>query len=75
MECRLYDVVDFTTHDIFVGEIVATWAHEDVLQDEKIDVTRVKPLLFDMGSIKYYALGEEIAPCWNVGKQLKKRSA
>ena len=72
MECRLARVVDFETHDVFIGDIVATHAEESVLrEDGTIDIARVRPLLFDMASIKYWSLGAEVAPCWNVGKQLK----
>jgi flavin reductase (DIM6/NTAB) family NADH-FMN oxidoreductase RutF len=74
MECRLARVVDFETHDVFIGEIVATHAEEGVLHpDGKIDIARVRPLLFDMASVKYWSLGAEVAPCWNVGKKLKAR--
>ncbi len=73
MECSLHSVVDFPTHDVFVGEIVETWADENVLTKEKIDVSKIDPLLFDMNSVKYWSLGEEIASCWNVGKKLKQK--
>lgn len=73
MECRLARVVDFETHDVFIGEIVATHADEAVLNAQgKIAIDRVRPLLFDMASIKYWSLGAEVAPCWNVGKELKR---
>jgi len=72
MECRLARVVDFTTHDVFIGEIVATHVEESVLRpDGAIDIAKVRPLLFDMASVKYWSLGAEVAPCWNVGKKLK----
>jgi flavin reductase (DIM6/NTAB) family NADH-FMN oxidoreductase RutF len=71
MECRLYDTYDTPTHDLFIGEIVQTYADESVLSDGKVDIARVKPLLFDMSSIKYWSLGEVVANCWNVGKKLK----
>ncbi len=74
MECRLARVVDFETHDVFIGEIVATHADEAVLQGNKIDIRRMRPLLFDMASAKYWSLGAEVAPCWNVGKGLKDGS-
>lgn len=73
MECRLHSVVDFPTHDIFVGEIVETWADENILTNEKIDIAKIDPLLFDMNSVKYWSLGEEVAKCWNIGKELKKK--
>jgi len=73
MECRLERVVDFPTHEVFVGEIMATHAEEDVLrEDGSVDIARVRPLLFDMASTKYWALGEELGVCWNAGKALKR---
>ncbi len=73
MECRLARNIDFETHDVFIGEIVKTYADEDVLTENKIDITKINPLLFDMSSIQYFSLGKPIAKCWNIGKQLKKK--
>ncbi len=72
MECRLYDIYELKTHEVFIGEIVATYADEAVLIDGKVDLSKVKPLLFDMSSIKYWSLGKPVGDCWNVGKQYKK---
>jgi flavin reductase (DIM6/NTAB) family NADH-FMN oxidoreductase RutF len=72
MELKLYEVLDFNTHDIFIGELVQTYAENEVLTDGKIDVAKLKPLLFDMASVKYWRLGPSIGNCWNVGKSLKK---
>ena len=72
MECRLYDTYDTPTHDLFIGEIVETYADESVLTEGKVDLAKLKPLLFDMSSVKYWSVGEAIAGCWNVGKQLKQ---
>lgn len=74
MECRLDRVIDFETHEVFVGEIVATHADEGVLrEDGKIDIAAVRPLLFDMSSVSYWSLGSPIAKCWSVGKGMKRR--
>jgi len=72
MECRLERVLDFTTHDVFVGEIVTTHVDEDALgENGTIDIAKVRPLFFDMASAKYWRLGNEVARCWHVGKELK----
>ena len=73
MECRLDRIIDFPTHEIFIGEIVETYADQAVLVGKDVDISKVQPLLFDMASKKYWALGGEIAGCWNVGKQLKQK--
>ena len=73
MECRLYDTYDTPTHDLFIGEIVETYADESVLTEGKVDLAKLKPLLFDMSSVKYWSVGEAIAGCWNIGKKLKRK--
>ena len=73
MECRLERVVDFPSHDVFVGEVVETYADETVLTEGKVDVSKVKPLLFDMPLKKYWSIGSAVADCWSVGKKLKRR--
>ena len=73
MVCKLARTIDFETHDIFIGEILATYANENVLKDNKIDIKQLDPLLFDMSSIKYWSVGEVVARAWNAGKQLKKK--
>ena len=74
MECRLFDTYDTPTHDLFIGEIVETHADESVLTEGKVDLAKLKPLLFDMSSIKYWSVGDVVASCWSVGKQLKRKT-
>jgi flavin reductase (DIM6/NTAB) family NADH-FMN oxidoreductase RutF len=70
MECRLHDIIDLPTHDIFIGKIVKTYADESVVtKDGAIDIARVKPMLFEMGTKQYWSLGRPIAKCWDVGKK------
>ena len=71
MELRLFDILDFHAHDIFVGELVQTYVDQSVITDDHIDIARLKPLLFDMASKKYWALGAPLGNCWNAGKALK----
>ena len=73
MECRLYDTYDTPTHDLFIGEIVETHAEDSVLTEGKIDVAKVRPLLFDMNTVKYWSLGAAVGGCWDVGKQMKAK--
>ena len=75
MECRLERIVDFPSHDVFVGEVVQTHVDEWALSGGKLDISQIKPLLFDMSSKKYWALGDPLADCWSVGKEIKKTKA
>jgi flavin reductase (DIM6/NTAB) family NADH-FMN oxidoreductase RutF len=73
MACRLHDTYDTPTHDLFIGEIVETYADESVLDQSAVDIARVKPLLFDMSSKKYWSLGPAVADCWRAGMAIKKK--
>jgi len=71
MECKLTKTVDFPNHDIFIGEIVATYAEEAVLTDNVVDFSKVKPILFTMPDQCYWKLDERFAKAWSVGKELE----
>jgi flavin reductase (DIM6/NTAB) family NADH-FMN oxidoreductase RutF len=72
MECRLHDVYEIKTHEIFIGEVVATYADDAVLTDGDVDLAKVKPLLFDMTGKKYWSIGAPVDDCWKAGKAYKK---
>jgi flavin reductase (DIM6/NTAB) family NADH-FMN oxidoreductase RutF len=69
MEVKLIDHVKLPTHDLFVGEIVGTYADVGVLTNGVVDIAKLKPLLFDMASKKYWSLGDPVAKCWSVGNE------
>ena len=73
MELKLHQVLEMGVHEIFIGELVQTYADENVLKEGVIDVNAIKPLLFDMASKKYWSLGTTLGKCWNVGKSLKHK--
>ncbi len=75
MELKLHDVLDFNAHEIFIGELVQTYASDDVHRSGVIDVAQLKPLLFDMASKQYWSLGRALGQCWGAGKALKRKDA
>lgn len=75
LECRLERIVDFATHDVFVGEIVQTWADEAVIEGGKIDVRKVDSLLFDMAGPNYWSNGDKAGNCWSIGKSMKRKAS
>lgn len=73
MECRLERTVEFPTHDIFIGEVVNTYADESVLTGGQVDIGKVQPILFTMGDRGYWKVGERFAGAWEIGKDLVTR--
>ena len=72
MECELIKTVDFPNHDIFIGRIVETYCDDIVLENEVVDFSKVKPILFVMNDRSYWKLGGKLARAWNVGKKFKQ---
>jgi flavin reductase (DIM6/NTAB) family NADH-FMN oxidoreductase RutF len=68
MECRVFDVYELPTHEVFIGEIVEAYAEESVLVDGLVDIGLVRPLLFDNHGRNYWGLGDVVAKAWSVGR-------
>lgn len=45
IECRLLEVHDLPTNDLFIGEVVASYTEEKYLTDGDPDINKIKPLL------------------------------
>lgn len=57
-ECVVREVLSPGSHDVFLGEVVASHIDEGLLRpDGKVDSARVRPLLYFMR--EYWALGKE----------------
>ncbi len=72
MECKLIEYVDMKTHDIFIGEVVATYCEDEYLTDDKVDFQKVRPIFFVMNDKSYWKIGEKIGCAWSEGKDLIK---
>lgn len=71
MECRLTETVDFPNHDVFMGQITATYCDEALLTGGTVDFSKVQPILFVMNDRSYWMLGKKFAKAWNIGNKLK----
>ena len=59
LECKLKTSIVLGTHEIFIGEVVATHIDESVMSAEgKIDFSKARPFTFDCG--EYWTLKEKI---------------
>ncbi len=69
MECKLVSYEPEHCHCF--GEILNTSVDESVLTDGKIDIKKLKPLVFDIDNGLYVGLGNIVAKAFEVGKELK----
>jgi flavin reductase (DIM6/NTAB) family NADH-FMN oxidoreductase RutF len=76
LECRVFQAVDLGSHEVFVADIVATWA-EDRFLDEggRPDITKVRPFTLTMPDNRYWAVGEQVGDAWAIGKTFEPPSA
>jgi flavin reductase (DIM6/NTAB) family NADH-FMN oxidoreductase RutF len=53
---------------ILVGEVVNMSADESILTDGKVDLTKLRPIVFDAAGVCYRALGDSVGKAWGSGK-------
>ena len=54
-----------------IGEIVASQADESILTDGKIDLSKLKPIIFDPSFNVYRVVGEAVGNAFKDGLKLK----
>jgi flavin reductase (DIM6/NTAB) family NADH-FMN oxidoreductase RutF len=74
LECKLNDIYEMPTSNLFIGEIVATYTEEKYLTDNKPDIEKINPAVLTMPDNNYWKVGENIGKAWNIGKNLKKEN-
>ena len=72
IECRLVEMMELPTNEIYVGEIVGVYTEEKYLTDGKFDINKAEPLLLTMPDNEYRTLGRVVGKAWSAGLKLKK---
>ncbi|MDR3230630.1 MAG: flavin reductase family protein [Synergistaceae bacterium] len=73
MECRLVHTLELGSHDMFVGEIVATWVEGGIVSETKVDAQKIDPLAFMLNG-EYRGVSDLLALAFNAGKKLIEKS-
>ena len=73
VECKLVEIVEGDSNEIFIGEIIGTYTEGSFLTDGKLDFRKMKPLILSHTDLSYWRLGEPVAGAWNIGKKFKPR--
>lgn len=64
MECKVVSFKD----GLLIGEVVNMSADESILTNGKVDLDKLKPVVFDASNNSYRALGEVLGQAWSIGK-------
>ncbi len=69
LECECTSFDDET--GILVGKIVAEQADESILTDGKVDMDKMQPIMFDIGTSTYRVIGPVVGKAFHDGLVLK----
>lgn len=71
MECVVKAVQEWGGEHRIIGEIVNTQADESILNEAgRVDFDRMRPIVFDAGSVAYRVAGEVVGSAFSDGKKL-----
>ena len=77
LECKVVKTIDTKeisgvkeSHEIFIGQILHTYADEYYLTEEKPDILKLNPILYS--SSKYWRLSESIGEAFSIGEDYIK---
>jgi flavin reductase (DIM6/NTAB) family NADH-FMN oxidoreductase RutF len=72
IECRLVDVYEMPTNNVFIGEIVAAYTEEKYLSNSELDIKKMNLMILTMPDNHYWVIGEQVGNAWSIGKKLIK---
>ena len=67
LECRVVSFED----GMLIGEVVNQSADESILTDGKVDLAKLKPIVFDAAGMCYRAVGDSVGKAWGSGKKFQ----
>ena len=71
LECKLVDIHELPTNDLFIGEIVGAYTEDRYITEGRPDVRKMNPMVLTMPDNNYWAIGEHVAKAYSVGKKLE----
>ena len=66
LECKMVSFED----GVLIGEVVNMSADENILTDGKVDLAKLKPIVFDAAGMCYRSVGDIVGKAWGAGKEL-----
>jgi len=71
MECRLFRSVDCGSHILHIGEVVEIYADKSCVSDGKLDIVKIKPLIY--AQYTYFGVGQQVDKAFFAGKKYKQK--
>jgi flavin reductase (DIM6/NTAB) family NADH-FMN oxidoreductase RutF len=71
LECKLVRTEELGLHTLFVGEILDVKGDPAVIKEGRLDIEKIRPVIYDPARNRYYKLGDYLAKAFTVGKALR----
>jgi flavin reductase (DIM6/NTAB) family NADH-FMN oxidoreductase RutF len=71
MECKVLETIELPSNYLIICPIMAAFAEEKCLTDDKPDVQKIDPFTLTMPDNRYWKVGEYAGAAWEAGKSLK----
>ncbi len=73
LECEILNTLTDGIHNKVNGEVKRILAEESILnKKDRIDLSKLKPIIYDEEQVQYLAIGEKVADAFRIGMELKK---
>ena len=69
-ECKVVKTIDFGIHDIFFGEVIKSYADEELCEGG-LSIKKINPILLNF--TKYYSVGDEIGDAYKIGLKYESK--
>ncbi len=73
LECRVVHILNLGSHCLIISQVEESYVSKDCLTDGKVDLKKIKPLIYDRGGEQYISFGEVVAKAFSVGRELKTK--
>ncbi len=70
IECKVVSLTEEFNETRVVAEIVGMSADESVLTEDKVDLAKLQPIMFDSSALAYREIGDIVGGAWDAGKKL-----
>lgn len=72
LECKVIEFDEAEGRDTrVVGKVVNWSADASILTDGKVDLAKLKPIMFDSSYRIYRAIGDSVGKAWGAGKKFQ----
>jgi flavin reductase (DIM6/NTAB) family NADH-FMN oxidoreductase RutF len=72
LECRVIRTIEIGLHTQFIGEIMDVKADDSVLDDDHLNIKKIKPMIFSPSSGTYHGVGRRLGKAFSAGKKIEE---